>query len=146
MSYAKQQISLQGHNQDKIDLTRNEGNFFAILRLLAKNNETLNEHLMLGPRNAKYTSKTIQNEILEIAADQVRTFCRSCLWKCPHLIFADKVTSHGKEILSDCLKFLEIDLANFHIKPKTNMKFCLTFQRITGKSIADSILQVLHWH
>ena len=73
---AKQRIALQANHQDKVDFTqeplRNEGNFIAILRLLAKNNEILNEHLMLGQRNAKYTSKIIQNEILQIAADQVR--------------------------------------------------------------------------
>ena len=58
---------------------------------------------MLGPKNAKYTSKTIQNEILEIAANQVHTFYRTCLQKCPHYsLIADKVTSHGKEILSVC--------------------------------------------
>ena len=67
---AKQRISLQGHHQDKVNFTqeplRNEGNFIAVLRLLAKNNGAFSEHLMLGPKNAKYTSKTIQNEILLI--------------------------------------------------------------------------------
>lgn len=107
------------------------------------------EHLMLGPRNAKYTSKTIQNEILEIAADQVGAFYRICLQKCPHYsLIADEVTSHGKEILSVCLRFLEIDHANFHIKPKKH-EVLLDFhflQRITGKSIAEGILHVLQKH
>ena len=150
---AKQRISLQGHHQDKVNFTqeplRNEGNFIAVLRLLAKNNGALSEHLMLGPKNAKYTSKTIQNEILEIAADQVRAFYRTCLQKCPHYsLIADEVTSHGKEILSVCLRFLEIDHANFHVKPKKH-EVLLDFhflQRITGKSIADGILQVLQKH
>lgn len=43
---ARQQIALQANHQDKVDFTqeplRNEGNFIAILRLLAKNNGTLN--------------------------------------------------------------------------------------------------------
>lgn len=63
---AKERIVLQAHQQDKIDFaspaSRNEGNFIAILRLLTKNNAVLNKDLMSGPRNAKYTSKTIQNE------------------------------------------------------------------------------------
>ena len=75
---AKQQIALQAHQQDRINFTgpatRNEGNFFAIERLLAKHNATLNEHLISGPKNAKYTSKTTQNKILEIAANQIRDF------------------------------------------------------------------------
>ena len=46
----------------------------------------------------------LQNEILQIAADQIREFCRICLKKCSHFsILADEVTSHGKEILSVCM-------------------------------------------
>ena len=100
---AKQIIALRGHQQDKIDFgsppTHNEGNFIAILRLIAKNNPTLKEHLISGPRNAKYTSKTIQNEILEIAANQIQDFYRRCIQSCPHFShMADEVTSNGKEI------------------------------------------------
>ena len=83
---AKQQIALQAHQQDRINFTgpatRNEGNFIAIVRLLAKHNATLNEHLISGPKNAKYTSKTTQNEILEIAANQIRDFYRNCPQHC----------------------------------------------------------------
>ena len=72
-----------------------------------------------------------------------------CLQKCPHYsLIADEVTSHGKEILSVCLRFLEIDHAKFHIKPKKH-EVLLDFhflQRITGKSIAEGILQVLQKH
>ena len=121
---AKQRIALQAHQQDRINFTgpatRNEGNFIAIVRLLAKHNATLNEHLISGPKNAKYTSKTTQNEILEIAANQIRNFYRNCLQHCSHFsLIADEVTSHGKEILSVCLRFLEIDNKNFGVKPDT---------------------------
>ena len=47
--------------------TANEGNFVAIVRLLAKNNAILKDHLVSGPKNVRYTSKTIQNEIMEVA-------------------------------------------------------------------------------
>ena len=57
----------------------------------------------------KCISKTIQNETLEIAATQIRQFYRDCLMICPHFsVIADEVTSHGKEILSVCLRFLEV--------------------------------------
>ena len=73
LTCARQRIALQGHMQDKIDFNSppllNEGNFIALLRLLAKNNTILKEHLVSGARNAKYTSKTVQNEILQVAAD-----------------------------------------------------------------------------
>ena len=111
---ARQRIALQGHKQDKFNFdsnpTHNEGNFIAILRLLAHSNLYLDEHLRTGPRNAKYTSKTFQNEILDIAADQIREFYRGCLKKCPQFsVMVDEVTSHGQKILSVCLRFQEID-------------------------------------
>ena len=104
---------MQGHKQDKLDFgnppTHNEGNFIAILRLLASGNETLNEHLKTGPRNAKYISKTIQNQLLEIAADQIREFYHKCLKSCPHFsVIADEVTSYGQEAVAVCLRFLDV--------------------------------------
>ena len=150
---ARQIIAFQGHQQDKInfsnDLTCNEGNFISILRLLAEANGDLKEHLVSGPKNAQYTSKTIQNEILGIAANQIRDFYRRCLGKSPHFsIMADQVTSHGKEILSVCLQFLEIDHSNFQVKPQKHEALLdLSFHtRITGKSIAEGILNVLKAH
>ena len=63
-------------------------------------------------------------------------------------MIADEVTSHSKEILSVCLSFLEIDYAKFHIKPKKHEVLLDVhfLQRITGKSIAEGILQVLQKH
>ena len=72
----KQRIALQGRKQDKINFdspaTRNKGNFIALVRLLVGTNSCLDQHLRTGPANAKYINKNIQNEILEIAADQIR--------------------------------------------------------------------------
>ena len=95
---------LQGHQQDKIHFglpsTYNDGNFSSILRLLAKSNIDLKEHLASGPKNAKYASNTIQNEIFDNAADIIRKYYRKCLKKSSHfIIIANEVTSHGKEIL-----------------------------------------------
>ena len=119
------------------------------MRLLAEANSDIKEHLINGPKNTKYTSKTVQNEILGIAANQIRDYYRSCLRKSPHFsIMADEVTSHGKEILAVCLRFLEIDHTNFQIKPQKH-EVLLDFSfltRITGKSIAEGILNVLEAH
>ena len=150
---ARQRIALQGHQQDKIEFatppTHNEGNFISILRLLSKCNSDLKEHLLNGPKNARYISKTIQNEILGIAADQIREFYRRCLRKSPHFsIMADDVTSHGKEILAVCVRFLEVDHTDFQTKPHKHealVDFCF-LTRITGESIAEGILKVLENH
>ena len=58
---------------------------------------------------------------------------------------ADEVTSHGQEILSVCLRFLEIYNATFQHKPRKH-EVLLDFsflQRITGESIVQNILEVL---
>ena len=150
---ARQRISLQGHKQDKIGFNspplNNEGNFIAVLRLLTKNIPELKEHLTSGPRNARYISKAVQNELIEIAADQIRKFYRECLKNSPHFaIIGDKVTSQGKEILSVCLQFLQVNHANFRVKPEKHevlLDFHF-FERITGQAIAKGILDFLETH
>ena len=71
----KKKKTLKGHQQDKINFdspsTHNEGNLIAILRLLAGNDSCLDEYLKTGPKSTKYISKTIQNKILENAANQI---------------------------------------------------------------------------
>ena len=121
---ARQRVLLQGHKQDKINFDspplNNEGNFIAVLRLLAKNIPELKQHLTSGPRNARYTSKTVQNELIEIGADQIRDFYRECLKNSPHFaIIGDEVTSHGKEILSVCLRFLQVNDWNWDSESST---------------------------
>ena len=109
----------------------------------------MKEHVTSGPRNARYISKIVQNELIEIAADQIREFYRECLKNSPHFaIIGDKVTSHGKEILSVCLRFLQVDRANFRVKPEKH-KVLLDFyflERIMGQAIAKDILDVLETH
>ena len=66
---AKQGLSFRGHRDDKVDYSvsdANRGNFIALLQLMAKGNMVLQKHLSLVSKNARYTSKTIQNEIIHI--------------------------------------------------------------------------------
>ena len=57
--------------------TDNEGNFIAIIRLLAKSNPGLEDHLEHGPQNARCTSKTIQNEVIAVMANLRECLCKS---------------------------------------------------------------------
>ena len=70
---AKQQIPLRGHRNDKINISEqsleNEGNFIAIICLLAESSKDLKQSLEQRPRNALYTSKTVQNELLHVIAE-----------------------------------------------------------------------------
>ncbi|CAH3160002.1 unnamed protein product [Porites lobata] len=112
MLCAKQQIALSGHRDYNIDFAeapaQNEGNFIAILRLLAESNPELKRHLISGPANARYTSKTVQNEIISVMADLIRDYFRQCLEETPHFaLIADETTSEGREVLSVCLRLLD---------------------------------------
>jgi len=50
-----------------------------MVRLLAKIDSDFEKHLISGPRNAKYVSKTIQNKIISIAANQTHNFFKGVL-------------------------------------------------------------------
>jgi len=66
---ATQNIAQRGHREsEEYD---NKGNFLGILEMIAKHNPMVAQK-MKGQRNAKYTSNTIQNEILQCLASMVR--------------------------------------------------------------------------
>ena len=135
---------MQGHRDNEIQFDKsasnNEGNFIAIIRLLAQSNPILQQHLVSGPRNSLYTSKTIQNEILSIIAEFIRDYFRTCLDKTPHFsIIADETASHGREILSVCVRFLD-----FIADPSSPVKrevliYMSELPRTTGIAIATAI-------
>ena len=59
-------------------------------------------------------------------------------------MIADKVTSHGKEILSVCLRFLEVRTNTEFVAKKHEVLLDFHFlERITGENIAEGILKVL---
>ena len=81
---AKQGLSFRGHRDDKVDFTTedlNRGNFVATLQLMAKNDPVLKKHLTTAKKNCKYTSKTIQNQIVHIYANKIRVNRQICLGK-----------------------------------------------------------------
>ncbi|KAK3091798.1 hypothetical protein FSP39_022710 [Pinctada imbricata] len=67
----KQNIPLRGHRDDSTSDASNKGNFLAILKLIGRHDELLSSHLASAKKNASYTSKTIQNEIIKIIGDKV---------------------------------------------------------------------------
>ena len=63
----RQKIGLRGH--DESPKSSNRGNF---LDLVARHDQVIDDKLRNGPKNAKYTSHMIQNQIISIMASQVR--------------------------------------------------------------------------
>lgn len=73
----RQGVALRGHRDDsthvELDPLSNHGNFLALLqfRVLA-GDKVLEEHLQRALGNALYTSKTIQNEMINICGNLIR--------------------------------------------------------------------------
>ena len=67
----RQDLALRGHNESPS--SSNRGNFLEILNLVANHDGIIEERIKRGPRNATYTSSGIQNTILAILGDIVRT-------------------------------------------------------------------------
>ena len=72
---AKQSLAFRGHRDDRVDFSSyeiNRGNFVALLQLQAKGNDPLQEHLLSSSRQARYTSKTIQNDVIHMYASKIK--------------------------------------------------------------------------
>ena len=67
---------------------------------------------------------------------------------CHHVsVIAAEVTSHGNEILSVCLRFLEVRTNTEFVAKKHEVLLDFHFlERITGEKIAEAILKVLECH
>ena len=55
-----------------IGQSSNRRNFWAILEMMAKRDDTLREHIEIGRKNAQYTSRIIHNEVIDVLAEYVR--------------------------------------------------------------------------
>ena len=67
----KQGLPLQGHRDDGISWfeeveSNNPGNFVELVKFRAETDDVLCTHLLNAPKNAQYTSKTIQNEMISV--------------------------------------------------------------------------------
>ena len=106
---SKQEIAFRGH--DECDTSLNRGNFREILGLVAGHDSVVEEWLSHGPRNAKYTSPTIQNNILSIMATLVRRSICSAVQKTGYYsIMVDETKDLSKqEQLSIAVRYIDVD-------------------------------------
>ena len=143
----RQCIALRG---DKEDLSTdgnksgNIGNFLAALQMIANHDEILKQHLYstgLSTRNVKYTSPSIQNQVIEIIGQDIilSKLVKEIKAAKFYSIMADEVTSHNKEELALCARF--VDDSN---EVREEFLAFLHLPRITGKVIADKITTTLH--
>ncbi|KAL4084918.1 hypothetical protein QTP88_027785 [Uroleucon formosanum] len=111
--FLKQEIALRGSNDfgNLMNInTFNDGNFRALLRFRVDSGDTiLEEHLKNGPKNSLYTSPGIQNEIISICGDIIKSkiIQRVNAAEC-FSVLADETTDIGRiEQMFVCLRYYD---------------------------------------
>ena len=140
----KQGLSLRGHRDDCVDFEHgsadsNQGNFIELVHFRAETDEVLANHLKNAPRNALYTSKTIQNSLIEVVHQCIlKDIITEVKQSRYYTIIADEVTDlSNKEQLSLALRYV----LNGSVK-EVFVDFIFV-GRITGEVLAQAILQWL---
>ena len=143
----KQGLAMQGHRDDKVQWGDevegpNEGNFVQLVRFRAETDKVQAVHLSKGPKNARYTSKTIQNELVRVAGDKI---CTDILEEAKRAkfcsIIADEVTDKSnKEELSLVIRYVhEGQIREVFVD-------VVEVERITGRVLGEAILKWLRDH
>ena len=145
----RQGISLRGHRDDWKRLEdsphTNPGNFITLLKFRAHGGDTvLSDHLRTASahRNALYTSKTIQNEIINICGDIIR---EAILADVREAIFFTIMADEATDSVND--EQLAVSVRYVNSRTKSIEERFLTFSEclsgVTGRAIADRILKLL---
>lgn len=121
----------------------NPGNFISTLINIFDHDKILTAHLSsvsISHEIVKYASATIQNEIIDIVYSDI--MLNGIVEEISNMKFysvlADGVTSHNNEELATCLRFVHKDK-----NIRRSFISCLSFNRITGLCIAETIMSHL---
>ena len=143
----RQGIALRGHRDDSKHLTQsslaNHGNFLALLRFrVDSGDKVLADHLSSSHQHqtALYTSKTIQNELIQLCGDSIRSIILNDVRAAGAFsIMADEATDAGnKEQLAICVRYVKKEAIE-----ESFLGFSECVMSVTGEAIADCLLQHL---
>ena len=114
----------------------NHGNFIELVCFRAESDKVLRHHLQSAPRNAVYTSKTIQNELINIVGSRIRSdILREIEQAKFYTVTADEVSDmSNKEQLSVAICYVLNGIVH---EPFIDFA---EVERITGQTLASSIL------
>ena len=142
----QQVVAFRGHRDSRADCEKTEnnpGNFYMLLKLCAElGNSTLAEHLESTRQgNASYTSKTIQNEIIEAFEHEIRGRILAEVRQAHFFsVMADECTDvSNKEQLTICLRYVD-EHDKIH---EEFIEFVHCDRGITGAALADKIVHSL---
>ena len=140
----KQGLSFRGHRDDSTASdSDNMGNFIELVKFRAENDDVLHKYLETSPRNALYTSKTMQNEMISVIADAIQGKIIDEIQAVEFFtILADEV--------SDCSNLEQVSVVIRFVDKDNNIreKFLgfITVERITGEALATALLSWLKAH
>ncbi len=140
----RQGIGLRGHRDDWKHLNEtphsNPGNFVALLRFRVDSGDhVLADHLTSAGANALYTSKTVQNELIDVCGEIIRSTILDRIRAAGVFsIMADEATdAANKEQLAICIRY--VDRNTMKIEERF-MCFSECETGVTGQAIADRLL------
>lgn len=151
---AKQSLPFRGHRDDGSVLeateendkgtsskSKNLGNFKELLKFRSINDLRLQKHLSTCSKNASYVSKTIQNELVDMLADDVLDQIVQEVRKAQYYsILADEVADvSNKEQLCICLRYVNQATSTI-VESFVGM---VELEDLTGKTIAETIKRYL---
>ena len=109
----QQGIPLRGHRDDYTSVSshpdQNHGNFLELLNFCVRAGDlALKQHLVTAARNATYTSKTLQNEIINLCGRRIQQSILSAVQSSPfYSIIADEASDAANdEQLAISLRYL----------------------------------------
>ena len=108
----KQGISFRGHRDDATasDPTH-RGNFISLLRFRAQSDDVLRRFIESAPKNSTYTSKTVQNDLIDLCGQYIRECTSAPVMKNNFFsVIADEVTdsSNNHSVLGVSHRLLEV--------------------------------------
>ena len=143
----RQGIALRGHRDDWAHVTEmphaNHGNFIALLNFrIDSGDKVLAEHFQTAKHNALYTSKTIQNEIIEVCGHVIRTTILDDIRNAGIFsVMADETADiANKEQLAISIRYVN---KNTKVIEEKFLGYSECETGVTGSAIADRILQHL---
>lgn len=130
----RQNIALRGHREEE-----GRGNFQALLHYQAKHDDILRQHLRDADPRTKYTSPSIQNEIIDLCGQSIsEKLVQMCNTSGIFSLIADEATDAATmEQMALCVRYLEKDEVR---EDFLGFAVCAS---TTGESLANAFLDNL---
>ncbi|CAH0560642.1 unnamed protein product [Brassicogethes aeneus] len=91
-----QGLALRGHDESTTT-GQNRGNFLELLDLISRDNKIIAKRLLEGPKNAKYTQHSIQNELIHCLAELTNKHISNEVKEAPYFaLMADETKDPSK--------------------------------------------------